>query len=644
MSGKKVDRLIKVSFEPEAVEKETSIGPTVLEVAQRAKVDIYSPCGGQGLCGRCLVHVDGDFERLAPPPPHLDRELGYVLACKSMPTGDVTVTVPPSSRTDAAQILEESREGLVELSPIVRKVYMELSEPTVSDNLCDLMRIARHLGLGLAELRAPLPVLRGISETLRNAEWKVTGTASLGPKPHRLIRLEPGDTSGKQYGMALDIGTTTVVGKLISLQDGSNITSAARENAQIPFGEDVIARINHANENEDGLEQLMLAVRGTIDEIIQELVDESGVDRDDIIAASMAGNTVMEHLYLGVSPSNIRLEPYIPTFCRLAGLKPMEVDMPIFPQTNILVMPSRAGFVGGDITADVLACGMHKRDEIALMIDVGTNGEVVLGNKDWLMACSCSAGPAFEGGEVLHGMRASRGAIERVQFVGGSPKYQIIGDAKPVGICGSGLIDLAAEMFFNEIIDRGGNIIADTDPRVTLFDTLFEDAYGKGYILADGKESGTGEPVFIMESEIKNLIRTKAAMYAACSVLVNQAGITFDDLDRIYISGGFGRYLDSRKSRMLGLLPDVEEWKYEFIGNGSLEGARLALLSNVARSESHAIFENMTYIELSVSAAFMDEFTSAMFIPHTDLERFPSVQDALRNKEASPQGPRGKVD
>ena len=644
MSGKKADRLIKVSFEPEAVEKETSVGPTVLEVAQRAKVDIYSPCGGQGLCGRCLVRVDGDFERLAPPPPHLDRELGYVLACKSMPTGDVTVTVPPGSRTDAAQILEESREGLVELSPIVRKVYMELPEPTVSDNLCDLMRIARQLGLGLAELRAPLPVLRGISETLRNAEWKVTGTASLGPKPHRLIRLEPGDTSGKQYGMALDIGTTTVVGKLISLQDGSNITSAARENAQIPFGEDVIARINHANENEDGLEQLMLAVRGTIDEIIQELVDESGVDRDDIIAASIAGNTVMEHLYLGVSPSTIRLEPYVSTFCRLAGLKPMEVDMPIFPQTNVLVMPSRAGFVGGDITADVLACGMHKRDEIALMIDVGTNGEVVLGNKDWLMACSCSAGPAFEGGEVLHGMRASRGAIERVQFVEGFPKYQIIGDAKPVGICGSGLIDLAAEMFFNEIIDRGGNIIADTDPRVTLFDTLFEDAYGKGYILADEEESGTGEPVFIMESEIKNLIRTKAAMYAACSVLVNQAGITFDDLDRIYISGGFGRYLDSRKSRMLGLLPDVEEWKYEFIGNGSLEGARLALLSNVARSESHAIFENMTYIELSVSAAFMDEFTSAMFIPHTDLERFPSVQDALRNKEASPQGPRGKVD
>jgi uncharacterized 2Fe-2S/4Fe-4S cluster protein (DUF4445 family) len=632
VAGKEGDRNIKVSFEPEAVEKETAVGPTVLEVAQRARVDIYSPCGGQGLCGRCLVRVDGDYQRLAPPPPHMAPELGLTMACMSRPTGDVTVTVPPGSRTDAAQILEESREGVVELSPIVKKVYMELPKPTVADNICDLMRISRGLGLGMAELRAPLPVLRGISATLREADWKVTGTASLGPRPHRLIRLEAGDMTAKQYGIAIDLGTTTVVGKLISLMDGSNVTSAARENAQIAFGEDVIARISHANEEEDGLEQLMLAARGTIGEVIDELVEESGVERCDIVAASLAGNTVMEHLYLGVSPANIRLEPYIPAFCRLAGLKAMEVDMDIFPQTNVLMMPSRAGFVGGDITADVLACGMHKREEIALMIDVGTNGEVVLGNKDWLMACSCSAGPAFEGGEVQHGMRASRGAIERVEIEDGEPRYQIIGDTKPVGICGSGLIDLAAEMFFHDIIDRAGSIVADSDPRVALFEDLFEDSYGKGYVLADDKESGSGAPVFIMESEIKNLIRTKAAMYAACSVLVNQAGIAFDDLDRIYISGGFGRYLDSWKARLLGLLPDIEEWRYEFIGNGSLEGARLALLSNSARDDTIAIFENMTYIELSVSADFMNEFTSSMFIPHTDLERFPSVQEALSKR------------
>lgn len=643
MSGKEGGRTIKVSFEPEAVEKETTVGPSILEIAQRARVDIYSPCGGQGLCGRCLVKVDGDFQRLAPPPPHVDPELGLTLACMSCPTGDVTVTVPPGSRTEAAQILEESREGVVELSPIVKKVYMELPIPTVADNICDLMRISRGLGIGLAELRAPLPELRTIAKTLRDADWKVTATASLGPKPHRLIRLEPGDMTAKQYGVAIDLGTTTVVGKLISLLDGSNITSAARENAQIAFGEDVISRISHANEEEDGLEQLMLAARGTIAEVVDELVEESGVERCDIIAASLAGNTVMEHLYLGVSPANIRLEPYIPTFCRLAGLKAMEVDMDIFPQTNVLMMPSRAGFVGGDITADVLACGMHKRDEVAMMIDVGTNGEVVLGNKDWLMACSCSAGPAFEGGEVQHGMRASKGAIERVEIEEGEPRYQIIGDAKPVGICGSGLIDLAAELFFHNIIDRAGSIIDDSDPRVSSFSMLYDDAYGKGYVLANEEESGTGAPVFISESEIKNLIRTKAAMYAACSVLVKQGGVTFGELDRVYISGGFGRYIDSWKARLLGLLPDIEEWKYEFIGNGSLEGARLAMLSNSAREDTQAIFKNMTYIELSISAAFMDEFTSAMFIPHTDLERFPSVQEALQKRGVSSPTRQGKA-
>jgi len=403
MSGKDNGRTIRVSFEPEAVEKQTPVGPTVLEVAQRARVDIYSPCGGQGLCGRCLVRVDGDFERLAPTPPHVDPELGLTLACRSRPTGDVVVTVPPGSRTDAAQILEESREGLVELSPIVKKVYMEVPEPTVADNICDLMRLSRGLGLGLAELRAPLPLLRIMATTLRDAGWKVTATASLGPKPHRLIRLEAGDTTAKQYGVAIDIGTTTVVGKLVSLLDGSNVTSAARENAQIAFGEDVIARISHANEEADGLDQLMRAIRGTVGEVIDELVAESGAERCDIIAASLAGNTVMEHLYMGVSPANIRLEPYIPTFCRLAGVKAYEVEMDIFPDTNVLIMPSRAGFVGGDITADVLACGMHKRDEIALMIDVGTNGEVVLGNKDWLMACSCSAGPPSRGARSCTG-------------------------------------------------------------------------------------------------------------------------------------------------------------------------------------------------------------------------------------------------
>ncbi len=623
-------RTIKVTFEPDGVEKVSSIGTTILEIAQRAKVDIYSPCGGQGLCGRCAVHVAGDFERLAPPPPHLDREKGHTLACTSRPTGDVVVTVPPGSRTDAAQILEESREGVVELSPLTFKRHMELPPPTVGDNICDLMRIHRGFGMGLGEMRAEVPLVRQIGRTLRDAKWDVTATVSLGPEPHRLIKLEPGDTTDFQYGVAIDVGTTTVVGKLVHLKDGSYLSSAARENAQIAFGEDVIARINHAVEEEDGLEELRRAIVGTLGEIIDELIEEAGVHREDIIAASVAGNTVMEHLFLGVDPAYIRLEPYIPTFCRLAGLRAKEAELPIYPDGNVFMLPSRAGFVGGDITADVLACGMHLRDEMALMIDVGTNGEVVLGNKDWLMAASCSAGPAFEGGEVRHGMRASKGAIERMEIGDdGKVHYETIGDVPPRGICGSGLIDLAAELFFHGIVDRAGTIVAEDNERVRSFNMLFDDAYGRGFIIAEDEETGIEGPVYVMEAEIKNLIRTKAAMYAACSLLVKEAGMTFNDLDRVYISGGFGRYLDSWKSRVLGLLPDIEEWRFEFIGNGSLEGARLGLLSQKSRDEARSIFKNMTYLELSVSAAFMDEFTSAMFLPHTDLSRFPNVQQAL---------------
>ena len=340
----------------------------------------------------------------------------------------------------------------------------------------------------------------------------------------------------------------------------------------------------------------------------------------------------MEHLFLGVDPAYIRLEPYIPTFCRLAGLRAKEAQLPIYPDGNIFMLPSRAGFVGGDITADVLACGMHLRDEVALMIDVGTNGEVVLGNKDWLMAASCSAGPAFEGGEVRHGMRASRGAIERMEIDDeGEVHYKTIGDVPPRGICGSGLIDLAAELFFHGVIDRAGTIVGDDHQRVASFRMHFDDAYGRGFIIAEDEETGIDGPIFVMESEIKNLIRTKAAMYAACSLLVKEAGTTFEELDRLYISGGFGRYLDSWKSRVLGLLPDIEDWRFEFIGNGSLEGARLGLLSQKSRDEARSIFKNMTYLELSVSANFMDEFTSAMFLPHTDLGRFPNVQRAMKD-------------
>ncbi len=623
---------IRVEFAGANRSMEVRPGPTILELARRASVDLYSPCGGEGLCGRCAVRVEGDFERLSPPPSHMDPESGLVLACQTRPLGDVHVTVPESSRAGTARILTESREGVVELRPMAFKRYVELPAPSVTDNVCDLARLSRGLGLGPRELDVPLPLLRSMGEVLRAAGWRVTATASVAGEAPRLLDVEPGDTSGRALGLAVDIGTTTVVGKLIALLDGSVVATAARLNGQIPYGEDVIARINHANDSPAGLRELQLAVLRTLADIVEELLKTALASPRDVVAATIAGNTTMEHLFLGVPPATIRLEPYVPTFCQLGYLTGEAAMLPVHPEAAVMVLPSRAGFVGGDITADVLACGMHKREETAMMIDVGTNGEVVLGNRDWLMACSCSAGPAFEGGEVRHGMRAGAGAIERVELLEGHQvRYQTIGDVKPRGICGSGLIDLAAELFFHGVIDRAGGLQTG-DPRVIELDLMTYDTVGRAFVVAPSQDTAIGMPIYVTEQEIRNLLRTKAAMYAACSQLVKAADMTFDDIDRIYISGGFGRFLDSWKARMLGLLPDVEEWRYEFIGNGSLEGARLALLSRVARQEARSIFSNMTYLELSLSASFMDEFTSAMFIPHTDLDRFPSVKRALEGR------------
>ncbi len=626
------DDRITITFLPNdiTITIEAAEAPTILEIAREAGVGIYAPCGGQGRCTRCIVAVDGSYELLSPLPAQHRNDEELVLACQCRPTGDLTVTIPEGTKETIASILSDSREAEFEIDPPMRKVYLELPPPTLSDNLCDLMRISRAMGLGQQGLQVSLSLLRALDTILRDHDWKVTATVCTVAQPPRLVDLAPGDTTDHAYGLALDIGTTTVVGKLVSLNDGAEVARAAAENGQIPYGEDVIARINYATDEERGLATLRNAILHTVSGIVSDLVSEIAISPGEIVAASIAGNTTMEHLFLGIPSNTIRLEPYIGRFCNLDELRADDIGLPINPAGGVYFLPARAGFVGGDITADILASGMHRRDEISLLIDVGTNGEVVLGNNEWLMACSCSAGPAFEGGEVAHGMRAGDGAIERVELNDdGEVLYQTIGDIAPRGICGSGLIDCIAELYAHGLIDRAGSLQREASDAIVSLDALGADDYGLAFVLVAGEETATGEPIYILQSDIKNILRTKAAMYAACSLLVKTAGLTFDNVARVYISGGFGHHLDSWKSRILGLLPDLEVWRYEYIGNGALEGARMALLSCAARKDALAIFNNMTYIELSVKKEFMDEFSSAQFIPHTDISCFPSVEHAL---------------
>jgi uncharacterized 2Fe-2S/4Fe-4S cluster protein (DUF4445 family) len=412
--------------------------------------------------------------------------------------------------------------------------------------------------------------------------------------------------------------------ELVNVGTGDIVAKKAAYNKQVIHGEDVLTRILHAEEEKNGLQDLRKLIVETINYLLEEAMKEADVKRNEICYGAAAGNTVMTHLLLGLNPAHIRREPYIPTANFFPLIKAKETGIKINPEGYFYILPCRSSYVGGDITADVLASALHRTDKLSLLIDVGTNGEVVLGNKDWMVSCSCSAGPAFEGGEVDYGIRATRGAIEKVALTTSlDVKYATIGNVKPKGICGTGLIDLLAELFTHGVIDRSGRIRSLDSPRIR------DGKEGKEFVVVWANETKINKDMVITEVDIRNIIRTKAAVYAAASVLLKTMKHSFDDVEQIFIAGGFGNYLDTRKSIWLGLLPDVSPEKFKFIGNGSLAGARLTIISRKSRKESIEIAKKMTYIELSVTPSFFNEFTSAMFLPHTDIEKFPSAKELV---------------
>lgn len=614
----------KVTFRPENKTVEVDTGTTILEAAILNSIFIASACGGIGKCGKCRVKVEGTYEPSASESiSDKDRKEGYVLACLTKITGDLVATIPEFSRASKHQILTEELCAEIECTdPLVKKVYLELETPTLDDHISDFCRLGEGLGKHVeGEKHMPLSLLRNLHDIVRAGGFNVTVTyADLGGRGE-IIDVEPGDTTDTNLGLAVDVGTTTVVASLVDLNTGETLETASSYNKQIALGEDVIARIDYAGEEKDGLDRLRGLIIGTINELIGEMGNN-----DNVFSAVLSGNTTMTHLLLGLSPENIRKEPYIPVANIPPHVKAKELGINIHPEAVIYLMPSRASFVGGDITSDILVSGMHKRDELALLIDVGTNGEIVLGNKDWLAACSCSAGPAFEGGEVKWGMRAAEGAIEKVAITRQSEGrfnvyYETIGGGKPKGICGSGLIDLLSEMFDAGIIDKAGRIGEILSERIREADGQRE------FVVVRAKDADTdGRDIVITEADIKNIINTKAAVFSASYVLLKSMDLEPEALDRIYIAGGFGNYLDLKKSVRIGLFPDVPFERFQFLGNASLSGAKTMLLSREKKEEAMEIFRNMTYIELSTNKGFFDEFTSAMFIPHTDIGLFPSLR------------------
>ena len=635
--------MYRVSFFPDTKEVEVESGTTLMQTAEKAGVHTNNLCGGKGVCGRCRVQVvDGDVKADKHSISLLSKEEikdGYVLACQTKVNGDMEIIIPPESRLDEEQILIEGAvidysrpekvcvpkipsDPLSLFEPLVQKIYLELKEPSSGDNIADIDRIIRGLRkrTDYRVFEASLRCLQGLAFKLRANDWKVTATIAKHGEIWRILQLEPGDTTEQNYGVAIDVGTTTVVAQLVHLKSGNVTGVAGSHNLQTRYGEDVISRMIFACSREDGLDPLHSAVIKNINDLIEGLTQEKGINVEDITAIVAAGNTTMSHLLLALIPCSIRLDPYVPTASVYPQVHARELNINTNPEGIIETVPGVASYVGGDIVAGILACGIADRPETRVLIDVGTNGEIAIGNNEWMVCCSASAGPAFEGGGIRNGMRATRGAIERIIINNGKVIYKTIGKAKPRGICGSGLIDCAYELVRNNIINRDGKFNLSTN-----HGRIVEKDGETQFIVAFSEETETGKDLAVTESDLSNLIRSKGAVFAAIKSLMDYVGLNFEDIDTFYVAGGFGSYLDIPKAIGIGLLPDIDPKRIQFIGNSSLMGARLALLSAHAFERTIHIAKSTTNIELSTYHPFMDEYVAALFLPHTDRRLFPSV-------------------
>lgn len=641
----------KVFFKPMGKEVLAKDGDKLLDVANRADIYINSECGGEGVCGRCKVQIiKGEIIRSSPSLSFLSKdeiENGFVLACQAEIHSDVVVLVPSVASLEGEQILKSedtlsynapeqleknygNNKEVAFYHPLTQKVFFELPQPTLDDSVPDQERLFREIRkkkIAEKTIKMDMHCLRMLPRLLRSNDWKVTTTLRQHHGITEIGHLEPGNTSKQNYGIALDVGTTTVVAELVELRTGKVLGVSGSHNKQICYGEDVISRIIFACKK-DGLAPLNKAVIENINNMIRQLVAECGITKDRITAIMAAGNPTMIHLLLGLEPCHIRLEPYIPASNVYPSAKASDLDIDILPRGVVTCIPGVSSYVGGDITAGVLSSGMHNSTETSALLDLGTNGEIAIGNNEWLVCCSASAGPAFEGGGLKCGMRATNGAIQVVKIENGEPRFSIIGGGKVRGICGSGLIDLMSEMFVNEIIDPNGKIKRDSgNPRIRIRENETE------FVLAYADESENKKDIFVTEGEIENVIKSKAAVFSAAKILIESMGMSSQDLDHLFVSGGFGNYLNIQSAITIGLLPDIPIEKIRFIGNSSLSGARMSLLSTHALEEAKLIANKMTYFELSTNTKFMEEFMAAMFLPHTDSTLFPSVH--LKNTAES---------
>ncbi|MFH1938969.1 MAG: ASKHA domain-containing protein, partial [bacterium] len=587
-----------------------------------------TPCGGKGICGKCKVLVVEGLTAASIEKELLSEgeiEKGFRFACQTKVFKDSIIEIPLEIRLDFNNVFSSKLKGdthhikkSFSIDSDLRKVFLDLEKPSLDDQRSDWERIKDGLSLkkieNILNLKVPIEILKKIPDLLRKSDFKITITL----QNNEIIDIESGNTAKNSYGIAFDIGTTTVAGYLVNLESGIELSAAAKTNPQVVYGDDVISRVGFAQQNKDGLLKLQKEIVNALNEIIKETTQRAKISSDNIYKMSIAGNTCMQHLLLGLNPSYIASSPYIPVIKEDLSVKSKDIPkLILIPNTNIYMLPNISAYVGADIAAGILATCMWKKEKNILFLDLGTNGEIVLSARGKLWACSTAAGPAFEGARISSGMRAAEGAIDKVKMDHKSFAYSVIKEDKVKGICGSGLIDLIAEMLRLGLINKSGRLTDREGCNAELGEEIrkriIKGQKGNKFLLVEGKETENGDPVFLTQKDIREVQLAKAAIFSGIKILLKEVNILPEDIQEILLAGAFGNFIDKESARRIGLIPYLSLKKIKSVGNTAGRGAEIALLSEKMKEVCRDTAREVQYIELSSRSDFQDEFMDAMF-------------------------------
>jgi uncharacterized 2Fe-2S/4Fe-4S cluster protein (DUF4445 family) len=611
----------EVRFQPDGLRIAVDAGTRITDAMQSLGIRAQLPCGGTGKCGKCTVLIHPDppeptpFDRLHLTPEEIGR--GMRLACRTKVDRPMSVLLTPGMRVLGGQILVDGLERSFALESPVGKTYLELPEPSLHDQAADLFRVVRALGhSGENCPKFDIDLLGELPRVLRESGFRVTVVTS----GEHIVGLEPGDTANRKYGIAFDLGTTTVVGTILDLATGREMAHASRLNPQVVYGEDTISRIRFVTENSSGRSDMTREIRRAVNEIVAEACVKAGVNPSEIYDAVFAGNTTMSHLFIGIDPSGLAQIPFVPVTTAPVNLRAKDAGIEINPRGNLHVLPNIAGFVGSDTVGVMLACDYLEPGPAQLAVDVGTNGELALRRGSDLMVCSTAAGPALEGAALSCGMRAANGAIEHVRITETAVECDVIGDVPPVGICGSGIIDIVAELLDRGILDSYGRLLEREEVKGQapeyLLDHMVEKDDQPAFLLARAVDpNGSARDVVITQRDIRQIQLAKGAISAGIHLILREMGVVLDDLDRILLAGAFGNYIRKRSAQRIGLLPPVPGDRIRFVGNAASTGAKMALLSRSVRADADRIRRGSKHLELAALPEFMNAFMDHMLFP-----------------------------